>query len=60
MFFLICLSNVKVFLGLPLALSKGHFLDGDPQLFDRIEGLNPDQTEHDSRLVIEPVSNHLE
>ncbi|NP_001296470.1 lysosome membrane protein 2-like [Bombyx mori] len=42
------------FYGLPMGLSKGHLLDADPKLFDRIKGLKPDPEKHSSHLVIEP------
>lgn len=51
--------NLFSFPGLPLALSKGHFLGGDPELFDRIEGLKPEKKIHDSHLTIEPVRTFL-
>ncbi|XP_069357506.1 scavenger receptor class B member 1-like [Maniola hyperantus] len=43
-----CLYN------LPLALSHAHFLHADPQLYERIEGIHPDETKHGSEFVVDP------
>ncbi|XP_069357547.1 scavenger receptor class B member 1-like [Maniola hyperantus] len=43
-----CLYN------LPLALSHAHFLHADPQLYERIEGIHPDETQHGSEFVVDP------
>ncbi|XP_037296773.1 scavenger receptor class B member 1 isoform X2 [Manduca sexta] len=44
----------RCFFGIPMAMSKGHFLDADPALMNRIEGLKPDPGIHSSHMVIEP------
>lgn len=41
--------------GIPIAMSRAHFLDTDPKLYQRIEGIKPDRTIHDSLLLIEPT-----
>ncbi|XP_046967607.1 scavenger receptor class B member 1-like [Vanessa cardui] len=40
--------------GLTIALSNAHFLYANPKLYDRIEGIRPDEMEHGSEFVIEP------
>ncbi|XP_037297061.1 protein peste-like [Manduca sexta] len=40
--------------GLPIALTKSHLLDVDPEFQKRVEGLNPDREKHDSYILIEP------
>nr|QRG28740.1 scavenger receptor class B member 1-like protein [Antheraea pernyi] len=40
--------------GIPIAMSRAHFLDTDPKLYERIEGISPDPKIHDSILLIEP------
>ncbi|KAI5634272.1 CD36 family domain-containing protein [Phthorimaea operculella] len=42
------------FYNLPLATSNAHFLHGGPELFTRIEGLQPDEEKHGSQFLIEP------
>ncbi|KAG6457002.1 lysosome membrane protein 2 [Manduca sexta] len=42
------------FYGLPIALTKSHLLDVDPEFQKRVEGLNPDREKHDSYILIEP------
>ncbi|KAJ0177537.1 hypothetical protein K1T71_006410 [Dendrolimus kikuchii] len=44
----------ECFFGIPVTLSRGHFNNSDPRLFDRIEGLSPDSGEHESCFYIEP------
>ncbi|KAG7310214.1 hypothetical protein JYU34_004768 [Plutella xylostella] len=55
----VCVNGISdlspCFLGLPLAISNAHFLDGEPKLFRRIEGLNPDPKKHGSHFLIEPT-----
>ncbi|PZC75846.1 hypothetical protein B5X24_HaOG205590 [Helicoverpa armigera] len=41
--------------GLPLVLSNAHFLDASPLLYDRIEGLTPNEEDHGSSLIVEPL-----
>jgi hypothetical protein len=43
------------FSGIPVALSFPHFLKGDPQLLDKMDGLSPDPNKHESMIVIQPV-----
>ncbi|CAG7732611.1 unnamed protein product, partial [Allacma fusca] len=40
----------------PLVISKPHFLDGDQQLIDGVEGLHPSRDNHDSLYEVEPIS----
>ncbi|KAJ0177532.1 hypothetical protein K1T71_006405 [Dendrolimus kikuchii] len=42
------------FMGIPVALSRGHFTDADPALFNRIDGLQPDPVKHENYFLIEP------
>lgn len=37
-------------------ISKGHFLDADPKLLERIEGLKPDRNINANEVVIDHVS----
>ncbi|XP_049870525.1 lysosome membrane protein 2-like [Pectinophora gossypiella] len=49
------LSDISpCFYNLPLAVSNAHFLYGGPELFERIEGLQPDEEKHGSEFFIEP------
>ncbi|KAJ8724676.1 hypothetical protein PYW08_016150 [Mythimna loreyi] len=41
--------------GLPVVLSNAHFYDTNPMLYDRVEGLNPNEEQHGSNVTIEPV-----
>jgi hypothetical protein len=41
--------------GIPVALSFPHFLNGDPQLLEKMDGLSPDPSKHESIFVIQPV-----
>uniref|UniRef100_A0A2A4JT04 Scavenger receptor class B member 1 n=1 Tax=Heliothis virescens TaxID=7102 RepID=A0A2A4JT04_HELVI len=41
--------------GLPLVLSNAHFLDASPSLYDRIEGLTPNEEDHGSSFIVEPL-----
>ncbi|KAL0881306.1 hypothetical protein ABMA27_001189 [Loxostege sticticalis] len=53
-----CISGISdlspCYYSLPLALSNAHFLDADPKIFERLEGLNPNEEEHGSEILIEP------
>ncbi|XP_028041745.1 scavenger receptor class B member 1-like isoform X1 [Bombyx mandarina] len=42
------------FYHLPMALSKSHFLDADPLLLEKVEGLKPNRADHDSSLLVDP------
>ncbi|XP_050349540.1 scavenger receptor class B member 1-like [Nymphalis io] len=42
--------------GLNIALSNGHFLYANPKVYERIEGMRPDEKEHGSEFVIESKS----
>nr|XP_037867307.1 scavenger receptor class B member 1-like isoform X2 [Bombyx mori] len=42
------------FYHLPMALSKSHFLDADPLLLEKVEGLKPNRAVHDSSLLVDP------
>ncbi|GAB0093081.1 scavenger receptor class B member 1 [Sergentomyia squamirostris] len=39
---------------IPLAVSLPHFLNSDPSLLERVEGMSPDKEKHDSILAIQP------
>ncbi|XP_028179165.1 scavenger receptor class B member 1-like [Ostrinia furnacalis] len=53
-----CISGVSdlspCYYSLPLALSNAHFLYGDSKLFERVEGLSPNEEQHGSNFLIEP------
>lgn len=53
---LVTSSNI-IFPGLPVVLSNAHFMHADPKLYERIEGIKPDERRHGSSFVIEPVSD---
>lgn len=40
----------------PVFGSKPHFLDGDPELREKVGGLNPDRDLHESALNIDPLT----
>lgn len=44
------------FLGFPVGLSFPHFMNGDDDLREPFEGLNPDPEKHDSYVHVNPVS----
>ncbi|XP_021917896.1 scavenger receptor class B member 1-like [Zootermopsis nevadensis] len=39
---------------IPVALSFPHFYKGDPRLLDKMEGLSPDPSKHESTFIIQP------
>lgn len=41
--------------GFPFAITKGHFLDTEPKMFEKIEGLKPNRSLHDTTLTVDPV-----
>ncbi|XP_071864324.1 sensory neuron membrane protein 2, partial [Bombus fervidus] len=41
---------------LPVILSEPHFLHGDPQLLKYARGLNPDESLHETYIIIEPYT----
>ncbi|XP_063893894.1 scavenger receptor class B member 1 [Helicoverpa armigera] len=43
----------KCYYGLPFVLSKSHFIDSDPILRERLEGLNPDRDVHINEVAID-------
>lgn len=43
--------------GLPLVLTAPHFLRGDQSLVDAIDGMVPSFAEHDTLLMLEPISS---
>lgn len=43
--------------GAPMALSLPHFLYGDEQLINATDGIEPNETLHQSSIDIEPVSS---
>lgn len=46
---------LMIFAGAPIVFSLPHFLDGDPDLRNRVIGMNPIREEHQSVIDIEPV-----
>ncbi|XP_023944545.1 sensory neuron membrane protein 1 [Bicyclus anynana] len=42
-----CLYN------LPMVLSQAHFLDADPELYERIEGIHPNRQIHGSQFIVD-------
>ncbi|XP_028041737.1 scavenger receptor class B member 1-like isoform X2 [Bombyx mandarina] len=40
--------------GIPITMSRTHFLDTDPKIYERIKGINPDPSKHDSHFLLEP------
>lgn len=40
----------------PVYGSKPHFLDGDPELLERVTGLQPNRDLHESSIVVEPLT----
>ncbi|KAI8421301.1 hypothetical protein MSG28_008336 [Choristoneura fumiferana] len=54
----ICIDGISdispCFYGLPLAISNAHFLDSDPKVYERLDGLNPDPEKHGGKFLIEP------
>ena len=40
----------------PVFGSKPHFLDGDPELLEKVNGLDPDHSKHESYLNVEPLT----
>ncbi|KAJ8718766.1 hypothetical protein PYW07_016322 [Mythimna separata] len=41
--------------GLPVVLSNAHFYDTNPLIYERVEGMNPNEEQHGSNITIEPV-----
>ena len=39
----------------PVFVSKPHFLDGDPSLLEKVDGLSPNREVHDSFLDVQPT-----
>ncbi|XP_048006716.1 scavenger receptor class B member 1-like [Leguminivora glycinivorella] len=54
----ICMDGLSdlspCFYGLPLAMSNAHFLNAPPEMYERIEGLEPSEAKHGGRFLIEP------
>ncbi|TXT67626.1 MAG: hypothetical protein BAJALOKI1v1_40029 [Promethearchaeota archaeon] len=53
---LINVQAVEKFRGVPVLVSKPHFLDADPQVVASINGTHPDRMAHDTFIDIEPIS----
>jgi hypothetical protein len=53
------LSNITTAAGLPMFLSKPHFLDGAYSLYNDVDGLKPDRQIHDTFIDIEPITGVL-
>ena len=50
------LANMTVDKGIPTFLSKPHFLDASSYLKDSVNGLNPNEAQHDIYIDVEPLS----
>ncbi|MFX0180497.1 MAG: hypothetical protein ACFE78_09910 [Candidatus Hodarchaeota archaeon] len=50
------LANMTIDQGIPTFLSKPHFLDASCHLKDSVNGLNPNKTQHDIYIDVEPLS----
>jgi hypothetical protein len=51
------LANMSVAEGIPLFLSKPHFLDGDPDFLPgSVTGMSPDASAHDTYIDVEPLT----
>ncbi|PBC30417.1 Platelet glycoprotein [Apis cerana cerana] len=50
------LIDVTDCLKIPIIMSEPHFLHGDPQLLMYARGLNPNEDEHETFIVIEPYT----
>lgn len=42
--------------GAPLIVTRPHFMGTEPDLSKSVDGLNPNLAEHDTFLILEPVS----
>lgn len=47
---------VIVILGIPFSVSWPHFREADAAEIDKVEGLKPNKTRHESFVVVQPVS----
>ncbi|XP_037301257.1 scavenger receptor class B member 1-like [Manduca sexta] len=45
----------KCTLGIPIGMSKAHFLHADPAIYQRVEGMKPNAEAHDSYFLVEPT-----
>ncbi|XP_037301613.1 scavenger receptor class B member 1 [Manduca sexta] len=45
----------KCTLGIPIGMSKAHFLHADPAIYHRVEGMKPNAEAHDSYFLVEPT-----
>jgi len=56
-FFLHKLNKLKyeLYAGLPILLSTPHFFKGSKKYIDGVEGMNPNQTLHETFITIEDV-----
>jgi len=43
------------FSGAPLIISLPHFLDGDAEYLEKVEGLSPNRELHETAITLEPV-----
>jgi len=50
------LLNLSSALGVPIFMSKPHYLDAEPKIGESIEGLHPSVEAHDTFLDVEPYS----
>ncbi len=53
---LINVQAVEKFQGVPVLVSKPHFLDSDPSVINAIEGIEPNRISHDTFIDVEPIS----
>lgn len=48
-------SYVLLYLGFPIVLSYPHFYKADPSLMEAIDGVHPNQKQHETYFLINPV-----
>ncbi|RZB77492.1 scavenger receptor class B, member 1-like, partial [Asbolus verrucosus] len=47
-------SLAPCYYDIPIAISQPHFLNSDPLLLEQIEGMQPNESEHDSSFILHP------
>jgi hypothetical protein len=53
---LINAQPVEKYKGVPVLVSKPHFLDSDPSVISAIEGIEPNRIDHETYIDVEPIS----